>query len=98
MPKDPLPAIDRHTHVRITPDLLSTEVDKEVLIMSIDAGRYFGLDEIASDLWRRLEAGPTFDELVAILREHYNGDPAEIERDTLAFVDKLREHGLVTLD
>ena len=83
--------------IKVHPDLLSTEVDKEVLIMSVDAGRYFGLDEIASDLWHRLEGAPTFDELVAVLREHYDGDPARIEQDTIAFIDTLREQGLVTI-
>lgn len=76
-------------------EALSTEIDGEVVIMDPERGEYYGLDPVGSDIWRRLARPTTPARLVTDLIESYDGDPAMIERDTFALLERLAEKGLV---
>ncbi|MBF0333255.1 MAG: PqqD family protein [Alphaproteobacteria bacterium] len=78
-------------------DVLSAEVNGEIVLMSVDQGQYIGLDEIASDLWTRIERPLTLEALVAQLADAYDGDPAVIERDVGALLTEMAANGLVDL-
>lgn len=89
------PAITLATFVRPNPAKPSVEIEGEVVLMSIDDGLYFGLNAVGSEVWRRLGDGVTVAALCTGLTEHYDGDPARIEADTLALLDKLAARALV---
>jgi hypothetical protein len=84
---------------RITraPGLLSAEVDGEAVIMSLSEGCYFGLDNIASDVWRRLEHGCELSQLVDNLVEDYDASREVIEKDIVNLLRRLIERDLVVL-
>jgi hypothetical protein len=46
-----------------THDMLSTELDQETVLMSIDAGAYYGLAGPARSIWEKLEKPLTFSAL-----------------------------------
>ena len=46
-------------------NLLSTELDQETVLMSLDAGAYYGLEGPARTIWETLAAPMTFSALVA---------------------------------
>jgi hypothetical protein len=88
-------AIDPSARLTRASSIIATEVDGEMVLMSIEDGKYFGLDPIGSEIWRRLDEPKSADALAAELKEHFDGDPATIEREALVFLDKLAETGLV---
>ncbi|MES2441562.1 MAG: PqqD family peptide modification chaperone [Pseudomonadota bacterium] len=75
--------------------IIATEVDGEIVLISIEDGKYFGLDAIGSEIWRRLEEPRSVEALTAELQDHFDGDPETIERETLDFLDKLSEQKLL---
>ncbi len=83
------------TIVRWHPDQVAAEIDGEVVVMSIAQGKYVGLDDMASGIWRRLEAPQRVDALCEGLIRDYEGDPDAIRADVLAFLARLEEHGLI---
>ncbi|HEY0836221.1 MAG TPA: PqqD family protein [Azospirillum sp.] len=91
------PSIDRSARVHRVANVLSAEVDGEAVLMSIEKGFYFGLDDIGSDVWRRLEEPVGVAALAAALAEDYDGDPAVIEHDVLALLSDMAANGLVEL-
>lgn len=78
-----------------TSETLATEVDGEIVLISIRDGSYFGLDSVGSEIWRRLEAPKQVATLCDELKDHFEGDPATIERETLEFLDTLSGRNLV---
>ena len=40
-------------------ELMSATVHDEIVMMDIDSGRYYGLDDIGSVIWRRVESPQT---------------------------------------
>ena len=52
-------------------EILSTDLDQETILMSIDAGAYFGLAGTARWIWEKLESPITYSTLVdEVLKEH----------------------------
>jgi hypothetical protein len=39
-------------------ELLSSEIDGEVVMMNIESGKYIGMNQVGSEIWKILEAGP----------------------------------------
>ena len=73
------------------PEIIATEVDGEFVLMSIEDGKYFGLDPIGSEIWRRLEAPKSVEALCGELKDHFEGDPETIEREAFDFLGKLSD-------
>ncbi|MBP7063607.1 PqqD family protein [Ferrovibrio sp.] len=96
MPHSPLltPAtiIARHA------EQITAEIDGEVVVMGLAQGKYIGLDDVASTLWRLLEQPQSVQHLCDLLAQHYRGDAAEISADVLAFLGELLELGLIQVD
>lgn len=90
-----LNAITADCKVSCNLQLLSTEVGGELVLMSIEAGKYYGLDKIASDVWKRIGSGAKvqalYDELVA----SYQGQAETIERDLLQLLTQMQQHELL---
>jgi hypothetical protein len=76
-------------------DALFTEVGGEVVLVSVPRGRYYALDAIASDIWRKLEHPFEVDNLCDILITKYDGDPKEIESDLEALLERWVDEGFV---
>lgn len=63
---------------KISPEVLSSMIDDEVVLMSISAGFYYSLEPVASRIWTLLSEQPaTIEELADRLTEEY-----EVDRDT----------------
>lgn len=81
--------------VRRKPDVMTAEVDGEIVLMSLQSGYYFGLNAVSSDIWRRMEVPVRIDALCDALAEAYTGDRAQIETDVLTFLNALSERQLL---
>ncbi len=74
---------------------ISTDMDGETVLMSIEHGSYFGIGGSGSLIWQRLEQPQTEDMLVEAVRTRYDVAEQDCRRDVAAFLAKLRENGLV---
>jgi hypothetical protein len=94
---EPHPTIVDSTVISRSPSVLTAEVDGEVVMMSIEQGRYFGLDDIGSDIWRRIEPPCSFAVLVDRLAGDYDADRATIAADVQALLDRMVAQDVVRL-
>ena len=76
---------------------LSADVDGGVVLMSAEQGRFFGLDAVGGDVWRRLEAPALVSDLCAGLATDYDGPPDAITKDVLALLGRMAERGLIEI-
>lgn len=77
--------------------LVAADLDQKKVMMSIESGKYYGLDEIGTRIWELLEKKPAFCELVQELLKEYDVDEAACRRDLLSFLNKLYDQGLITI-
>jgi Coenzyme PQQ synthesis protein D (PqqD) len=91
------PKIVDATVISRSPSVLTAEVDGEVVMMSIEQGRYFGLDDIGSDIWRRIEPPCSFAALIDRLACDYEADRATIAADVQVLLDRMAAQDVVRL-
>jgi hypothetical protein len=81
-----------------TENLLSTQLDEETVLMSIDAGAYYGLEGPARSIWEILETPLTFSALVDRLVEEYRVSPETCAADVERFLGEMEREGLLRVE
>ena len=82
------------------PNVLATNVgDEAIVMMDVDTACYFGVEDVAADVWKLLANPCSVDDLVASLTQTYDVEPQLCHRETSEFVDRLlRAELLITVD
>jgi Coenzyme PQQ synthesis protein D (PqqD) len=83
------------TLISRSPNALVAEVDGEILIMSIERGGYFSLNNVGYDIWRRLESPCTFADLIDGLAADYDAARATIVEDVQALLNRMLTEDIV---
>lgn len=83
------------TRLARAPELLRTEFPRETLLMSLEAGRYYGLEGTARRVWDLLEAPCSLQELLGRLGEEYDASPERLSQDVRGFLEELIREGIV---
>ena len=78
--------------------LLSTELDQETVLMSLDAGAYYGLAGPARTIWETLASSMTFSALVARLVRQYQVSPETCAADVEKFLQAMQREGLLHVE
>ena len=77
-------------------DILHASVgSEEAVMMSVTAGRYYGLNAVASRIWELLETPKTIAQLCAQICEEFEVDAQTCEAEVLKFVQDLIDNGVV---
>ncbi len=99
MPETPAPPvpIDEQTLISRCAALLVAPVRDETVMMDLESDCYYGLDDIGSDIWRRLESPRKFSELVDVLTADYDADRVAIAEDVRKLLLIMAAHNVVTL-
>jgi hypothetical protein len=77
--------------------MVAADLDRKKVMMSIESGKYYGLDEIGTRIWELIEKQHTVRELVLELVKEYEVDDVTCRRDLLAFLNKLYDQGLIDI-
>jgi len=78
--------------------MISTELDQETVLMSIEAGAYYGMAGAARIIWEKLAAQVTFGELVQSLVEEYEISPEACSADLQEFLSDMEQEGLLIVE
>ena len=84
--------------VRIGEDTVFRELGGEAVLLQLDAGMYFGLDEVGTRLWRLIAERGRLRDVFDAAHEEFDVDPEILERDLLALVAQLAEKKLVIFE
>ena len=84
--------------VSVPADVLINEIAGESVLLNLDGGRYFGLDDVGTDMWKALTAAHSIEDALAQLTAQYDADASVLRRDLESLVSKLACHGLLKID
>ncbi len=79
------------------PGQVSSELDGETVMMSIENGKYYGMDRIGTRIWSLIENPNSIKEVCRVLRAEFNVSPEECEKDVTELLQRLLDQRLVTL-
>ena len=82
----------------IVGDPVFTDIPGETVILDERSGRYFGLDDVGSFVWRHLQRTTTLRRLTEAVTAEYDVAADRSEADLRALIADLRAADLVAVD
>ncbi len=77
------------------PKVILETFDDEVVLVNLDSGSYYTIDNVGLDIWVHIEQGAGTDEIVKKMIDAHEADSTHEETAVLEFVDELAREGLV---
>ncbi|MDP4124820.1 MAG: lasso peptide biosynthesis PqqD family chaperone [Bacillota bacterium] len=90
--------IDKNTIVHKKEDIVTAQLDGKAVMMSVENGKYYGMDEIATAIWENIEKPVSVIQLVHILTEEFDVSEERCQTDVIAFLTKLYSENLIEAD
>jgi hypothetical protein len=79
-------------------DILTTNMDGEVVMMDVDQGSYFSLSSgVGATIWSVVETPASLDDIISAVCAQYETTPDECRADIEGFVQQLHDQKLVKL-
>lgn len=75
--------------------VLAQQTDDSVVLLDVDGGTYFTLNEVGSRVWALCDGNHKVSQIVEILTEEYDAPPGEIESDVKELLAELADEKLV---
>lgn len=88
-------SIDMESLVVRNNEMMSSAMDRELVILNMAKGNYVGLDEIGRRIWELLETPLRAEELCGLLGREFDASPEQITADVLPFLVELENEGMV---
>lgn len=89
--------IDGNSVVSWGAETVATDVNDEVVLMSMERNRCYGLGITGSEIWRMLSSPIRVSEVIAHLTKIYAAPSGKIEEDVLRTLAELYEEGLIQI-
>lgn len=89
--------LSTRTRLAIPDHVIARVVGGSTVILDVQSGRSFTLDDIGTRVWTLLEETGSIADAVATLSHEFAAEPAQIEGDVLALVQRLADGSLLTL-
>lgn len=87
--------IDLHSTVKRSPQLVSSDVDDDIIILSIENGRYYGTQTVGKRIWTIISDAVSVDDICATLLREFDVSREVCETEVLAFLRQLHQEGLL---
>ena len=84
----------RHS-ITVAPDIVFREVDGEAVILNLETGLYFGLDQVGTRIWQLIHEHGSLQKVFETMRNEFDVGSDALERDLLGLMDELCVKGLV---
>src|SRR3712207_5294362 len=78
------------------PDIVSEEIDGEVIIVNLRNGNYYSLGQSAADIWGGIQEHATLERLHARLQRRYADANGAMGRDLAELIRALEAEELIT--
>src|ERR1700730_12980572 len=76
------------------PDVLHQVIEGEVIVLNLDTGCYFSMNEVRVEIWTLVSGNPTVDEIVVALSHRYVAPP-DLAQVVGTWLGELQAEGLV---
>lgn len=73
-------------------------VDDELVMADIEAGKYYGLNDIGTAIWKKIETKISVEDLCKQLCETYAVAPEQCSAEVIAFLKDLESRKLIFVE
>ena len=87
--------MDESGRLKIPEHVLHQNLQGETVLLDLNGGTYFGLNEVGTRFWELVGIHGRFDAVVDAMLEEFEVERAELENDLESLVEELLEKGLL---
>jgi hypothetical protein len=80
------------------PAIISSKMDDEVVMMSIEKGNYYGLNPVAAEIWEMVTEPLTVQSICDKLMDAFEVSQEQCYNEVLVFIEKLGNEGLIVVN
>jgi hypothetical protein len=84
------------TRVRPGEGVLFQRLKDEAILLNLNSGVYFGLDEVGTEVWALMPEFDSVRNLARVIADRYSVSMEQCQRDLLDLMQQMLEQGLVT--
>lgn len=77
-------------------DILSSSIDEETILLSIENSKYYGIDPVGSTIWQIMETSISLESIITTLQSQYNVPQTQCQDDVFQFIESLLKKNLIT--
>jgi hypothetical protein len=90
--------IDMQTTVRLAEDVVSADLDGEIVLYNPESGEYEQLNDVGAALWHLLEQDAMLvGDMCTRMQEEYEVSPEQCQQDVVAFFNDLSAKSLIEI-
>jgi hypothetical protein len=78
-----------------SPDVVHEIIDGEAVIINLQTGSYYSIDQVGAEIWSLLANGAAASEVVEGIAERFSGEREQIEGGVFKLLDQLQSEGLI---
>jgi len=83
------------TLYKASTEYLYSEIDSEAVILDVNSGTYFGLNEVSNRIWQLLQTPTSSQQLLENVLEEYEVTEAEAVKDIQSLLKDMLNAGLI---
>jgi Coenzyme PQQ synthesis protein D (PqqD) len=83
---------------KINPDVVFRDLDGEAVILDLESGTYFGLNQVGTRIWQLIGEGHDQPRIVEIISAEYEADRTTIAQDVSRLLAELQNRRLILAD
>ena len=87
--------VTEHSTVAAVQGQVSSDLGGEVAILDLNAGMYYGLNEVGARVWDLVQEPRAVQEIQATILKEYDVAPAHGKQDVLVLLQELADKGLM---
>lgn len=89
--------ITEQTSVIKGDEVVSSIMDNETIMMSIENGEYYGINPVGSQIWEQIKTPRKVADICKIMCREFNVEPEQCRRDVVNFLNQMVEKGIIAI-
>ena len=88
--------MNRETRVTMRDGVMFNRAGEEIVLLDLDSGTYYGLDEVGGRLWELITGAATVGEAIDTMLAEYEVEREVLEGDVFRLLGELEAKGLIS--
>lgn len=89
--------IDLNSTVKQRDDLEGTDLNGELVMMNMEKGKYYSLNEVAKEIWEKVKEPISVLDLIKKLMEEYDIENTECTETVMKFLGRMKDEELINI-
>lgn len=94
---DSLSPLRMDSVIRKMPNLVASEVNNNLVILSIEQGRFYGIEVVGKRIWELLSQVSAINDICDVLMDEFDVQRETCEQEVFRFLDELYRENLIEI-